>query len=65
MNAEIARLIGDVLFQTLRIALLAAAFDLCISVGIERKTEAAAAAKAKVDAETEANAKPEAEVATV
>ena len=65
MNAEIARLIGDVLFQTLRIALLAAAFDLCISVGIERKTEAAAAAKAKVDADAEAKAEPEAEVATV
>jgi hypothetical protein len=47
MNHEIANLIGRVLFEPLRIALLAAAFDLCISVGKERRAEAAAAAEAK------------------
>ncbi|WP_020386716.1 hypothetical protein [Kribbella catacumbae] len=43
MNMEITMLIRDVFFETLRIALLAAAFDLCISVGAERRAEAAAA----------------------
>lgn len=43
MNNEIAQLITDAVFETLRIALLAAAFDLCISVGAERRAEAAAA----------------------
>ncbi|MFI5710276.1 hypothetical protein [Kribbella sp. NPDC051620] len=43
MNHEIATLIRDSVFETLRIALLAAAFDLCISVGAERRAEAAAA----------------------
>ncbi|MEV6416989.1 hypothetical protein [Kribbella sp. NPDC051718] len=43
MNNEIAQVVTDVVFQTLRIALLAAAFDLCISVGAERRGEAAAA----------------------
>jgi hypothetical protein len=47
MNHEIANLIQGVLFEPLRIALLAAAFDLCISVGTERRTEAAAIAAAK------------------
>jgi hypothetical protein len=45
MNHEIATLIRDALFETLRIALLAAAFDLCISVGAERRAEAATAQK--------------------
>jgi hypothetical protein len=43
MNHEIAALATNVVFETLRIALLAAAFDLCISVGAERRAEAAAA----------------------
>jgi hypothetical protein len=43
MNNEIAQVVTDVVFETLRIALLAAAFDLCISVGAERRGEAAAA----------------------
>ncbi|MGW6280341.1 hypothetical protein [Kribbella sp. NPDC055071] len=42
MNIEISGLIRDIVFQPLRIALLAAAFDLCISVGIQRRNEAAA-----------------------
>lgn len=46
MTTEIASLIKDVFFETLRIALLAAAFDLCISVSRERRAEAAAAARA-------------------
>jgi hypothetical protein len=48
MNHQIAQLIRDVVFETLRIALLAAAFDLCLSVGAERRaeTEAAEAAEA-------------------
>ena len=44
MNHEIASLHPRLLFETLRIALLAAAFDLCISVGAERRAEAAEAA---------------------
>ncbi|WP_350279949.1 hypothetical protein [Kribbella sp. HUAS MG21] len=47
MNHEIAMLVRGLLFEPLRIALLAAAFDLCISVGTERRAEAAAAAQAK------------------
>jgi hypothetical protein len=47
MNHEIASLIQSLLFEPLRIALLAAAFDLCISVGSERRAEAAAIAEAK------------------
>ncbi|TCO24727.1 hypothetical protein EV652_108260 [Kribbella steppae] len=43
MNHEIAALIRDVIFESLRIAILAAAFDLCISVSSERRAEAAAA----------------------
>ncbi len=43
MNHEIAELIRNVFFETLRIALLAAAFDLCISVSAERRAEAATA----------------------
>jgi hypothetical protein len=39
MNGDISSLIRDIIFETLRIALLAAAFDLCISVGAERKAE--------------------------
>lgn len=50
MNNEIAQLATDVVFETLRIALLAAAFDLCISVGAERRAEAAAA-KQRTDTE--------------
>ncbi|MEU8223361.1 hypothetical protein [Kribbella sp. NPDC048915] len=42
MNHEIANLVQGLLFEPLRIALLAAAFDLCISVGSERRTELAA-----------------------
>ncbi|TDD18455.1 hypothetical protein E1218_26040 [Kribbella turkmenica] len=53
MNHEIAALVRDVFFETLRIALLAAAFDLCISVGAERRAEAAAA-----EADAEKNAAP-------
>lgn len=49
MNHEIASLIGRLLFEPLRIALLAAAFDLCISVGSERRAEVAAAAEAKAE----------------
>jgi hypothetical protein len=44
MNMEIAGLVEGLIFEPLRIALLAAAFDLCISVGIERRAEAAAVA---------------------
>ncbi|WP_405063126.1 hypothetical protein OG474_16235 [Kribbella sp. NBC_01505] len=44
MNHEIADLIRSLIFEPIRIALLAAAFDLCISVGSERRAEAAAAA---------------------
>ncbi|MFG1907071.1 hypothetical protein [Kribbella sp. NPDC048928] len=47
MNHEIAALVQGLLFEPLRIALLAAAFDLCISVGMERRTEAAAIAEVK------------------
>jgi hypothetical protein len=47
MNHEIARLAKDMIFEPLRIALLAAAFDLCISVSMERRAEEAAAAQAK------------------
>jgi len=50
MNYEISELVTNVIFETLRIALLAAAFDLCISVGAERRAEAEAAKK---QAETE------------
>jgi hypothetical protein len=46
MNHEIADLIRSLIFEPLRIALLAAAFDLCISVGSERRAEAAQAAEA-------------------
>ncbi|ADB29137.1 hypothetical protein Kfla_0006 [Kribbella flavida DSM 17836] len=42
MNYEIADLVASIIFETLRIALLAAAFDLCISVGAQRRAEAAA-----------------------
>jgi hypothetical protein len=56
MNYEIARLIRDIVFETLRIALLAAAFDLCISVGSERQAEAAAADKARDEVKGEAKA---------
>lgn len=45
MIHEISTSIRDVVFETLRIALLAAAFDLCISVSAERRAEAAAAEK--------------------
>ncbi|MEV6284572.1 hypothetical protein [Kribbella sp. NPDC051770] len=45
MVHEIASSIRDVVFETLRIALLAAAFDLCISVSAERRAEANAAAE--------------------
>jgi hypothetical protein len=45
MNQEISSLIEGIVFEPLRIALLAAAFDLCISVGIQRRNEAAAAAQ--------------------
>jgi hypothetical protein len=53
MNYEIARLIRDIVFETLRIALLAAAFDLCISVG-RRRADAAATDEPK----DEVNGKP-------
>ena len=55
MNHEIAAAIRDILFETLRIALLAAAFDLCISVGAERRAEAAEAAEATVAADEKKN----------
>jgi len=48
MNTEIAGLARDIIFEPLRIALLAAAFDLCISVGTQRRAEAAEAAQATV-----------------
>ncbi|MFD7153304.1 hypothetical protein ACFV9C_01815 [Kribbella sp. NPDC059898] len=47
MDMEIASMIGGLIFEPLRIALLAAAFDLCISVGTERRVEAKAIADAK------------------
>jgi hypothetical protein len=47
MNMEISSLIEGLIFEPLRIALLAAAFDLCISVGSERRVEARAIAEAK------------------
>ncbi|GAA2833464.1 hypothetical protein [Kribbella solani] len=47
MNMEITGLIRDLIFEPLRIALLAAAFDLCISVGTQRRTELAAETEAK------------------
>ena len=52
MNHEIAALATDVIFETLRIALLAAAFDLCISVGAERRAEAAVAANEQTETES-------------
>ena len=52
MNHEIAALATDVIFETLRIALLAAAFDLCISVGAERRAEVAAAANEQTETES-------------
>ncbi|TCN39565.1 hypothetical protein EV644_103355 [Kribbella orskensis] len=55
MNHEIAAAIRDILFETLRIALLAAAFDLCISVGAERRAEAAEASEATVAADEKKN----------
>jgi hypothetical protein len=42
MNTDIASGIRDAIFDTFQIALLAAAFDLCISVGAERKAQAEA-----------------------
>ncbi|GAA0936200.1 hypothetical protein GCM10009554_23530 [Kribbella koreensis] len=51
MNNEIAQAVTDVVFETLRIALLAAAFDLCISVSAERRSEATAAAEEPAEAE--------------
>ena len=39
MNTDIASAFRDAIFDTFQIALLAAAFDLCISVGAERKAE--------------------------
>jgi hypothetical protein len=53
MNHEIASGLRDVVFETLRIALLAAAFDLCISVSAERRAEAA-----EVKTEAEAQHQP-------
>jgi hypothetical protein len=50
MNHEIASLINDLVFETLRIALLAAAFDLCISVSNERRAEIAEAEQKKAAA---------------
>ncbi len=47
MNHQLAQLARDLVFETLRIALLAAAFDLCISVGAERRAEAEAADEAE------------------
>ncbi|WP_427887304.1 hypothetical protein ACQHIV_30500 [Kribbella sp. GL6] len=47
MDMEIASMIEGLIFEPLRIALLAAAFDLCISVGTERRVEAKAIADAK------------------
>ncbi|MFF0266057.1 hypothetical protein [Kribbella sp. NPDC004536] len=47
MNMEISSLVEGLIFEPLRIALLAAAFDLCISVGSERRVEAKAIAEAK------------------
>ena len=61
MNHEIADAIRSVIFETLRIALLAAAFDLCISVGAERRAEAAAADKAAKEKADDAAAGPEAQ----
>jgi hypothetical protein len=49
MNHQIASTIRDVIFETLRIALLAAAFDLCISVGAERRAEAKATEQGKAE----------------
>jgi hypothetical protein len=60
MNSEIAEALTNVVFETLRIALLAAAFDLCISVGSQRRAEAAEADRAKA---AEAGAEPAAPVA--
>ncbi|WP_406049729.1 hypothetical protein [Kribbella sp. NBC_00889] len=50
MVHEIADLGQSLIFEPLRIALLAAAFDLCISVGAQRRAEAAEAEAAKADA---------------
>ncbi|GAA0574930.1 hypothetical protein HPO96_16385 [Kribbella sandramycini] len=50
MNHELADLIRSLIFEPIRIALLAAAFDLCISVGSQRRAEAAAAAQEPVKA---------------
>jgi hypothetical protein len=47
MDHQIAQLGRDIIFQTLRIALLAAAFDQCISVGAERRAELKAAEEAE------------------
>lgn len=47
MDHQIAQLARDIVFQTLRIALLAAAFDQCISVGAEQRAELQAADEAE------------------
>jgi len=58
MDHEIAAFAKDLIFEPLRIALLAAAFDLCISVSAARRAEAAAAdqTKATADADEKAEA---------
>jgi hypothetical protein len=47
MDAQIAGTVQDLIFEPLRIALLAAAFDQCISVGAQRRAEQAEAAQKK------------------
>jgi hypothetical protein len=59
MNHEIASLVQGLVFEPLRIALLAAAFDLCISVGAERRAEAAAIAEQKAADKTETERQPQ------
>jgi hypothetical protein len=47
MTAQLAGTITELIFETLRIALLVAAFDQCIAVGTERRAERAAVPQAE------------------
>jgi hypothetical protein len=58
MTHEIAQFAKNLIFEPLRIALLAAAFDLCISVGSQRRAEAAAVADEKAEAQEASQQQP-------
>jgi hypothetical protein len=58
MNMEIASFAKNLIFEPLRIALLAAAFDLCISVGSRRRAETAAAPTEATEADAPETKQP-------